>query len=79
MPLTDTQVLERFSDQEIRHARIDERVKTVESSTQEAWSAIDGMRNLITSVRLQVAGIVAVGGIAQAIFTAYLVYRITKG
>lgn len=79
MPLTDTQVMEKFTDHEIRHARIDERVKSVESSSQEAWSAIDGMRNLITSVRIQVAGIVAIGGLLQALLTAFLVYKITKG
>ena len=79
MPLTDTQVLERFNEQELSHARIDERVKVVETSHRDVWTTINEMRQMITSVRIQVAAIVAIGGFAQAILTAFIVYKITKG
>ena len=79
MNLTDTAVFERFSLHDQQHARMDERVKVVEVGHRDVWNTIDGMRNLISSVRIQVASIVAVGVLVQAVFTAYLVYKITKG
>lgn len=79
MPLSDTHVLERFSAQDQAHARLDERVKAVETGHRDTWDTIDELRRLLTSVRLQVAAIVAIGGFAQALLTAFLVYKVTKG
>lgn len=79
MPLTDTAIMEKFGVLNQGQATHSAQITSLDEGLESAWNAIDKMRDMISSVRVQVAAIVALGGLAQAVLTGYIVYKITRG
>jgi dynactin complex subunit len=86
MPESPSEMMERIHLVQIDHAKTSQRVETLEKENGLVWTAIDKTRDAVTSIReqlsqlrIQVAGIVGGISIIQTIVVAWIVYKTNKG
>ncbi len=89
MPESPSEILERFHEAQLEYAKYQgktsQKIETLEKENGLVWSAIDKgrdtfveIREQLSKVRIQVAGIVGVISIIQTLVVSWIVYK-TKG
>ncbi len=79
MPATESTIMEKLHVLELDQVVTKSDVKTLTHEKDLLWQAVDKIRDTVSGIRIQVAGIVGGIGIFQIIITAWIVYKITSG
>lgn len=79
MPPSPSDIMEKIHLLQIEQAGTDSDLETLVHEKDLLWQAVDKIRDAVSSIRIQVAGIVGTFSIVQTALTAWIVYKITKG
>jgi hypothetical protein len=71
--------MERIHGVQLDQLETQGKVETLEREKDLLWTAVDKIRDTVSSIRVQVAGIVGGISIVQTVVVAWIVYKTTRG